>query len=100
MIKINYLELNYYFYDYIWYNKKSIKGLTMDKWKQKAKTIIKSELAKQDIDYPQLVILLKKINIEEDNINLANKINRGTFSFVFVLQIFKVLKIKNLRLED
>lgn len=72
----------------------------MDKWKQKAKTIIKSELAKQDIDYPHLAVLLEKIGIKEDNINLANKINRGAFSFAFVLQVFKVLKIKILRLED
>lgn len=32
----------------------------MDKWKQKAKTIIKSELAKQDIDYPHLAVFARE----------------------------------------
>ena len=69
-------------------------------WKNKAKSIIKSELAKKDIDYIELSKRLKKIGIEETQTNLANKINRGTFSFIFVLQIFKVLGLKKLNLED
>lgn len=72
----------------------------MRDWKNKAKTIIKTELARQDIDYMRLAEMLKEIDIEEDNINLSNKINRGTFSFIFALQIFEVLGIENLRLKD
>lgn len=69
-------------------------------WKDRAKSVIKAELAKQNIDFIKLAELLKKIGIEEDNVNLSNKINRGTFSFIFALQIFEVLDIKTLRLKD
>ena len=69
-------------------------------WKNKAKSIIKSELAKQDIDYIELSKRLKKIGVEDTQINLANKINRDTFSFIFVLQVFEVIGLKNLRLKD
>ena len=69
-------------------------------WKNKAKSIIKSELVKKDVDYIELSKRLKAIGITETQTNLANKINRGTFSFIFVLQIFKALGLKKLNLED
>ena len=69
-------------------------------WKDRAKALIKTELARQDIDYIELSERLKKIGIEDTQVNLANKINRGTFSFIFALQVFDVLDLKNLRLKD
>jgi len=69
-------------------------------YSKKAKTIIKTELAKRDLDYPELADMLKDIGVEENRNNLSNKINRGTFSFIFALQVFKVLGVKNLKLED
>lgn len=68
-------------------------------WKSKAKTVIKSELAKQDIDYKKLAEKLKDIGVEDDNVNLSNKINRGTFSFILALQIFKALGLRKINLE-
>ena len=67
---------------------------------KKAKTIIKTELVKRDIDYPELADMMQKIGIDENRNNLSNKINRGTFSFIFVLQVFEALGIENIRLED
>lgn len=67
---------------------------------KKARTIIKTELAKKDIDYPELADMMKKIGIDENRNNLSNKINRGTFSFVFALQVFEVLDMEILRLKD
>lgn len=69
-------------------------------YKDRAKSIIKAELAKKNIDYIELSKRFKKIGINETQTNLANKINRGTFSFIFVLQLFEVLGVKNLKLED
>ena len=69
-------------------------------YKDRAKSMIKSELAKKDIDYIELSQKLKEIGIEETQTNLANKINRGTFSLIFALQVFDVLGLKTLRLKD
>ncbi|MGB3751300.1 MAG: DUF6471 domain-containing protein [Arcobacteraceae bacterium] len=69
-------------------------------WKLKAKSLIKVEMAKQNINYVVLSEDLKEIEINIDSKKLSEKINRGTFSFVFAMQVFKALNIKNLQLED
>lgn len=74
--------------------------MTQDEWYIKAKAIIKSELAKQDISYEKLSDMLHDIGVDENKMNIANKLNRGKFSFSFALQIFKALGLKKLNLED
>jgi len=69
-------------------------------WNTKAKNMIKAELSKRGIDYIELAEKLNEIGIEETQMNIANKINRGTFNFTFALQIFKVLNMDTLRLKD
>lgn len=69
-------------------------------WKKEATKIIKLELTKQNISYEELSNKLKNIGVEEDKSNIGNKLHRGSFSFAYALQIFKVLGIKTLRLED
>jgi len=74
--------------------------MIQDDWNKKAKSLIKAELAKKDIGYDELSDMLKDIDIEENKMNIANKLNRGKFSFSFALQIFKALGLKKLNLED
>jgi len=69
-------------------------------WKKKASSIIKAELVKKGMSYEDLVNKLAEIGISETTGNIATKLNRGTFSFVYALQIFKALGIKKLNLED
>ena len=69
-------------------------------WNSKAKRLIKSELAKREIDYIKLAKPMNEIGVEEKQVNIANKINRGAFSFGFALQIFKAIGINNLDLKD
>ena len=69
-------------------------------WNSKAKRVIKTELAKREIDYIRLAELMKDIGVDEKQANIANKINRGAFSFSFALQIFKAIGVENLDLKD
>jgi len=69
-------------------------------WNSKAKRIIKSELAKREIDYIKLAELMKSIGIDEKQANIANKINRGAFSLGFALQIFKAIGVEQVDLKD
>lgn len=73
--------------------------MTEKEYIQKAKTIIKTELVKRDIDYPKLADMMQKIGIDENRNNLSNKINRGTFSFIFAMQVFEALGIDNIDLR-
>ena len=66
---------------------------TMNKWQQQAKLILKTEVAKQGINYVALAEKLKAIGVDEDNVTIAAKINRGKFSFAFFLQCIEVLNI-------
>lgn len=67
---------------------------------KQAKILIKSEMAKQDVDYPKLVELLSQIGVDETRENLSNKINRGTFSAIFLFQFMKALKIHTINLNN
>jgi hypothetical protein len=62
-------------------------------YEQRAKIYIKTQMAKADIDYPKLAELLKEKGINETRENLANKINRGKFSFAFAIAILDVLGV-------
>ena len=74
--------------------------MTQKDWNNKAKNMIKAELHKKGIDYIELAKRLNNIGIEENQMNIANKINRGTFNFTFALQVFEVLDMEILRLKD
>jgi hypothetical protein len=76
----------------------SQKSLTQ--WETYCKTLVKAELAKRDVDYPKLAELLRGIGIEETPVNLANKINRGKFSAIFLFQVLEVIGCKLVRLHE
>jgi hypothetical protein len=68
-------------------------------WNVEARRIVRAELARRDVSYMMLARLLGKEDIEETEKSLANKISRGTFSFVFFLQVMRVLGVKNVVIE-
>ena len=63
----------------------------MTEYEKRAKVYLKTQMAKADIDYPRLAELLKE---NEPRENLANKINRGKFSFAFALMVCELLEHK------
>lgn len=71
----------------------------MTEYEKQAKVYIKTQMTKADIDYPKLVELLKEKGINETRENLANKINRGKFSFAFALMVLDILNCKKMVLE-
>ena len=61
--------------------------------KEKAREIINNELKKRKISYPKLSQMMeKKGYIYSDN-TIRTKIHRGTFSFVFFLEVCESLDI-------
>lgn len=73
----------------------------MDKsWTKKATNMIKAELTRRGIGYDELQEKLAAMGIEETANSINVKINRGSFSFVFFLQVMKAIGAKTLRLEE
>jgi Domain of unknown function (DUF6471) len=68
-------------------------------WQERAKGLIKSELAKRGLGYKQLAEKLKEIGVDENDRNIANKLARGGFSAVFLLQCLAAINCTSLHLD-
>lgn len=67
----------------------------MDKkdWFAKAANLLKSEIKKNGLDYKKLTERLHQIGVEDSYDAVANKINRGSFSFAFYLQCMEAIGV-------
>lgn len=70
-----------------------------DEWKKNAKNMLKAELTRRGIGYEMLVAKLKAIGVDENYNTVNTKLNRGSFTFVFALQCFKAMDVKEIRLD-
>ncbi|SMC13985.1 hypothetical protein ROA7745_03847 [Roseovarius aestuarii] len=68
-------------------------------WEEKAKGILRSEMARHSVTYAQLVEKLAKKGIEDNERNLRNKVSRGKFTAGFLLQCLSALGCTSLQLE-
>lgn len=69
-------------------------------WEDRARRLLKAELARADIGYRELAELLKKHGVKETEASIANKISRGTFSATFLLASLVAIGAETVRLED
>jgi hypothetical protein len=72
-------------------------GETLD-WEHVLKGILKAELGRQNLRYPDLVKRLAAVGVIDNEPNLRNKISRGNFSALFLLQCLMALGVTELRL--
>lgn len=73
---------------------------TADAWNTFARGLLKAEMARRDVNYQDLVGLLRSVGIKDSAENLTNKINRGKFSANFFLQCLDAMGCKTIRLSD
>lgn len=67
-------------------------------WNQRATNLLKSQMVLSGVNYDELVIRLAAIGVNESYKGIANKINRGSFSFVFFMQCMKALDVNEIRM--
>lgn len=67
-------------------------------WVHEAKGILRAELDRRAVTYKKLARLMQSADIPETERSLANKISRGSFSFVFFLQVMRVLGVTTVSL--
>jgi len=68
-------------------------------WEAKVKGLLKGELKRRNVTYAQLVDKLAAIGISETEPNVRNKLARGKFTAVFLLQCLKAIGADALRLD-
>lgn len=69
-------------------------------WSAQAKGLLKAEIVKRGISYRQLTERLDALGVQHTVENVTNKINRGRFSAMFLLQCLKAIDCKVLRIDD
>lgn len=67
-------------------------------WEGRVKRLLKAELARKGITYAQLVGKLAEIGVMDSEPNIRNKISRGKFTAVFLIQCLEAIETKELRL--
>ena len=68
-------------------------------WEEKAKNLLRAEMARHGTTYAQLVEKLAAIGIEDNERNLRNKVSRGKFTAGFLLQCLRALGVQSLHLD-
>lgn len=69
-------------------------------WEERAKRLLKAELARADVGYRELAERLKKHGLKETEASIANKISRGTFSATFLLAALIAIEAEIVRLDN
>ena len=69
-----------------------------EEWKEYAKGLLKAEIARKNLSLIDVARKLEAMGISESPQNISNKINRGTFGAIFMLQILKAIGCKEIRL--
>jgi 3-mercaptopyruvate sulfurtransferase SseA len=73
--------------------------MTDNEWQDRVKGLLKSELKKRGVSYKQLADRLEELGIRDSHRNIANKLARGGFSAVFLIQCLSAIGCDTVHLE-
>ena len=83
------------------YDKKSNASDTMENeqdWEKRVSNLLKAELKRKGVTYAGLVEKLAAIGVEEKEANIKNKLSRGKFSAVFLVQCLNAVGTETIHL--
>jgi len=69
-------------------------------WEAKVKGLLKGELKRRNVTYAQLVDKLAGVGVVDSEPNIRNKLARGKFTAVFLVQCLEAIGTSSLRLSD
>ena len=68
-------------------------------WTEHVKGLLKAELKRRNVGYRELAEKLGRLGIHETERNIANKISRGGFTAVFLVQCLVAVGCREVRLD-
>jgi 3-mercaptopyruvate sulfurtransferase SseA len=74
--------------------------MTESDWQERVKGLLKAELKRRNISYKQLAEKLEELGVHENDRNIANKLARGGFSAVFMVQCLEAIGCSNVQLHS
>ena len=69
-------------------------------WEARVKGMLKAELKRRNVSYAQLVEKLAEIGVSESEPNVRNKLSRGKFTAVFLIQCLTAIGCRDLLLSS
>jgi hypothetical protein len=72
---------------------------TKSEWEIGAANLLKSAITRKGLTYAQVAERLAAEGVTETEASIRNKLSRGTFSAVFLLQCLKAIGIETLRMD-
>lgn len=66
----------------------------------RARGILRAEMARQNVTYAQLVEKLAALGVDENERNLRNKISRGKFTAAFLIDCLIALEARSIYIAD
>lgn len=70
---------------------------TAKDWEDQVKGLLKAELKRRNISYAELVGKLADIGVMDSEPNIRNKMSRGKFTAVFLVQCLEAIGATELR---
>ena len=67
-------------------------------WENQVKGLLKAELKKRGVTYAQLVDKLADIGVSETEPNIRNKLARGKFTAVFLIQCLEAIGVSSIQI--
>ena len=71
---------------------------TDPEWRSQVKGILKAELKRRNVSYQQLASRLAEMGVHDTPANIANKISRGGFTAVFMVQCMEAVGCQMVRI--
>ena len=69
-------------------------------WRDQVKGILKAELKRKNLSYQHLADRLAELGVHETPANIANKISRGSFTAVFMMQCLEAIGCQAVRINE
>ncbi|ESZ61706.1 DUF6471 domain-containing protein [Mesorhizobium sp. L103C131B0] len=73
--------------------------MTKTEWEQLLSGLVKAELKLRGLSYADLVQKLAAIGVDEKEVNIANKLARGSFTAVWFAQCLQAIGSQRLKLD-
>ena len=69
-------------------------------WEIRTANLLKAELKRKGVTYGQLVQRLADMGVSEKEVNIRNKLARGKFTAVFLIQCLEAVACQTLRISE
>ena len=69
-------------------------------WEDRVKGLLKAELKRRNVTYSELVGKLADLGVHDSEPNIRNKISRGKFTAVFLIQCLEAIGVRSVSLSE